>query len=203
MDSKVFGQFVAKIRKERNMTQAELAGRIGVTDKAVSRWERGLGFPDINTLEPLSNALDISILELMRSEKSVMEKNNNLSESEVTELMANAVAMARENQRQDKASVCLGGIVTLAAAVLVKLTDRANIGGAIFIGAMAALAAVGMYLFARNKEDRDSRKVYGLFMLLGIGIVIGLLRLIGVDSFALVCGLYCILGLVVGIVSGK
>lgn len=203
MDSKVFGQFVAKIRKERNMTQAELAGRIGVTDKAVSRWERGLGFPDINTLEPLSNALDISILELMRSEKSVMEKNNNLSESEVTELMANAVAMARENQRQDKASVCLGGIVTLVAAVLVKLTDRANIGGAIFIGAMAALAAVGMYLFARNKEDRDSRKVYGLFMLLGIGIVIGLLRLIGVDSFALVCGLYCILGLVVGIVSGK
>lgn len=203
MDSKVFGQFVAKIRKERNMTQAELAGRIGVTDKAVSRWERGLGFPDINTLEPLSNALDISILELMRSEKSVMEKNNNLSESEVTELMANAVAMARENQRQDKASVCLGGIVTLAAAVLVKLTDRANIGGAIFIGAMAALAAVGMYLFARNRDDRDSRKIYGIFMLLGIGIVIGLLRLIGVDSFALVCGLYCIIGLVVGIVSGK
>ena len=50
------------------MTQAELAGKIGVTDKAVSRWERGLGFPDINTMEPLADALGISLLELMRSE---------------------------------------------------------------------------------------------------------------------------------------
>lgn len=204
MDSKVFGQFIAGIRKEKNMTQAELAGIIGVTDKAVSRWERGIGFPDINTLEPLSKALDISILELMRSEKSIMEnRNNRLSEGEVTEIMANAVAMARENQKQDKVSVCLGEIVTFVAAVLVKLSGHANVGGALFIGAMAALAAVGMYLFARNKEDRDSRKVYGLFMLLGIGIVICLLYIMGGDAFALACGLYCILGLVVGIVSGK
>ncbi|MCU6686449.1 helix-turn-helix domain-containing protein [Dorea acetigenes] len=42
MDSKVFGQFVAKIRKERGMTQAELGELIGVTDKAISRWERGV-----------------------------------------------------------------------------------------------------------------------------------------------------------------
>ena len=69
MDAIKFGSFVASVRKEKNMTQAELATKIQVTDKAVSRWERGLGFPDINTLEPLSDALEISILELMRSEK--------------------------------------------------------------------------------------------------------------------------------------
>lgn len=204
MDSKVFGQFIAGIRKEKNMTQAELAGIIGVTDKAVSRWERGIGFPDINTLEPLSKALDISILELMRSEKSVMEnRNSNLSENEVAEIMANAVEMARENQRQDKVSVGLGGIVTFVVAVLVKLSGHANVGGSLLIGAMAALAAVGIYLFARNKEDKDSRKIYGIFMLLGIGIVIWLLHIMGVDSLALACGLYCILGLVVGIISVK
>lgn len=50
------------------MTQAGLAGKIGVTDKAVSRWERGLGFPDINTMEPLATALGVSLLELMKSE---------------------------------------------------------------------------------------------------------------------------------------
>ena len=65
MDAIKFGSFVASVRKEKNMTQAELATKIQVTDKAVSRWERGLGFPDINTLEPLSDALEISILELM------------------------------------------------------------------------------------------------------------------------------------------
>lgn len=68
MDAKKFGAFIADRRKQQHMTQAELAGQIGVTDKAVSRWERGLGFPDINTMEPLANALGISLLELMRSE---------------------------------------------------------------------------------------------------------------------------------------
>lgn len=53
MDSELFGQFIAKTRKEKNMIQADPANIIGVTDKAISRWERGKGFPYISTLEPL------------------------------------------------------------------------------------------------------------------------------------------------------
>lgn len=202
MDSKVFGQFIAGTRKEKNMTQADLAQIIGVTDKAVSRWERGIGFPDINTLEPLANALGISVLELMRSEKSDMEnKNSSLTENEVTEMMANAVEMAKENQKQDKISVWLGAIVTVVVAVLVKLSGRANVGGALVVGAIAALAVVGIYFFDRNKEDITSRKIYGLFMLVGIGILLSLFRMMGADALWLVWGLYGILVAVVGIVS--
>ena len=62
MDAKRFGAFISERRKEHHMTQADLAGKVGVTDKAVSRWERGLGFPDINTMEPLAEALDVSLL---------------------------------------------------------------------------------------------------------------------------------------------
>ena len=69
MDAIQFASSVARVRKDKNMTQAELASKIKVTDKAVSRWERGLGFPDINTLEPLAEALGVSVLELMKSEK--------------------------------------------------------------------------------------------------------------------------------------
>ena len=69
MDAQKFGAFVAERRKEKNMTQASLAAKLQVTDKAVSRWERGLGFPDINTLEPLADALELSVLELMKSER--------------------------------------------------------------------------------------------------------------------------------------
>lgn len=196
MDSKVFGQFISSIRKEKNFTQADLAGIIGVTDKAISRWERGIGFPDINTLEPLANALDISILELMRSEKSDMG-NNNLSGDEVTEIMANAIEMSKENQLQDKVSLWIGAILTITAAVLVKLSGHANIGGALFVGAIAALAGVGMYFFARNRKDKESRKIYGIFMLVGIGILILLLHLLGVDSLTLVWGVYCIFSIVV------
>lgn len=70
LDTKKFGCFVANRRKELKMTQKELAAKIQVTDKAVSKWERGLGFPDINTIEGLANALDVSIVELMKSEKN-------------------------------------------------------------------------------------------------------------------------------------
>ena len=60
MDAKEFGAFLAQVRRERNMTQAELAQQLHVTDKAVSRWERGIGLPDINTLEPLADVLGVT-----------------------------------------------------------------------------------------------------------------------------------------------
>lgn len=199
MDSKVFGQFIAGVRKEKNMTQADLAKRIGVTDKAISRWERGIGFPDINTLEPLANALEISVLELMRSEKADMEqKDYRLSEGEVTEMMHHAVEMEKENRRQDKMSVWLAGIVTIAVAVCVKLSGHANVGGALIVGAMAALAVVAMYLFVQNIGDKESRKVYGYFLVLGIGICIFLLHIMGVDYAVITWGLFAILGFIMG-----
>lgn len=67
MDAKTFGAFLADTRRGRGMTQAELADIIHVTDKAVSRWERGIGFPDINTLEPLADALGLSLSQLMHA----------------------------------------------------------------------------------------------------------------------------------------
>ena len=57
MDAYKFGCFVAERRKEQKMTQKDLAAKLQVTDKAVSKWERGLGFPDINSLEPLARIL--------------------------------------------------------------------------------------------------------------------------------------------------
>ena len=82
MEAKQFGQFIAEIRKEKKMTQAELAEKINVTDKAVSRWERGLGFPDIQTLEPLAQSLGISVLELKRSEKTESTGDVDIAETQ-------------------------------------------------------------------------------------------------------------------------
>lgn len=65
MDNLQFGAFVAQLRKERNMTQKELADTLKVTDKAVSKWETGKGFPDVKLLEPLARALGVSLVELM------------------------------------------------------------------------------------------------------------------------------------------
>ena len=71
MEATKLGKFIATIRKEKQLTQAELARKLNVTDKAVSRWERGLGFPDINTLEPLADALGITLTQLMKCSKEI------------------------------------------------------------------------------------------------------------------------------------
>lgn len=69
MDQERFGKFILNLRKEKNLTQNDVAQKLGVTDKAVSKWERGLGCPDISLLVPLSNILGISVNELLLQEK--------------------------------------------------------------------------------------------------------------------------------------
>lgn len=66
MNYNKIGNFIAEKRKEKGFTQKELAEKIGVTDKAVSKWERGLGCPDVSILELLANQLDVSILEILK-----------------------------------------------------------------------------------------------------------------------------------------
>lgn len=165
MDAHKFGAFIAENRKIKNMTQAELAVKLQVTDKAVSRWERGLGFPDINTIEPLAAALDLSIRELMKSEKITTE-NKEISESQVMEMMDDAIKMEKENQRQARTTHWMAGAVMVIVAILAKTLSKSSIGGAVVIGGVAALAVISLYFYVKNYSDRQSRKIYGSFMLL-------------------------------------
>jgi len=65
MDAGKTGKLIAKKRKSMNMTQNELAKKLHITDKAVSKWERGLSFPDISILIPLAEILNISLYDLL------------------------------------------------------------------------------------------------------------------------------------------
>ena len=61
MDREMLGRFIAQRRKELNLTQRELAEALHVTDKAVSKWERGLSYPDVTLLQPLAAALGLRV----------------------------------------------------------------------------------------------------------------------------------------------
>lgn len=73
MNSSITGRKIAVLRKAKGWTQKELADKLHVTDKAVSKWERGLNFPDLALLEPISVLLEISLLELLDVEQAPME----------------------------------------------------------------------------------------------------------------------------------
>ncbi len=74
MNTYVTGSAIKRLREEKGITQAELAAILGVTDKAVSKWETGKGLPDISLVTPLASALGISLMELMSGD-TVTNKN--------------------------------------------------------------------------------------------------------------------------------
>ena len=74
MDQEKIGKFIAKCRKQRKMTQAELGEKLGVTEKSISNWENGRNMPDLSLFKPLCNELNITINELLSGEKIGMDK---------------------------------------------------------------------------------------------------------------------------------
>ena len=74
MNSYITGQTIKRLREEKNLTQTQLAEKIGVSSKAVSKWETSKGLPDISLIEPLSQALGVSVMEIMSGD-TVINKN--------------------------------------------------------------------------------------------------------------------------------
>ena len=68
MNTQKTGQLIAQQRGALGLTQKQLASQLHISDRTVSRWERGVGFPDLSLLEPLADALGLSVIELLRGE---------------------------------------------------------------------------------------------------------------------------------------
>ena len=95
MDQLKIGKFIAECRKQKSLTQMQLSEKIGITDKAVSKWERGIAMPDTSIMLELCDILDISVNELLSGEKINMENNNQKNEQLLLD-------MAKELERKNK-----------------------------------------------------------------------------------------------------
>ena len=96
MDQLKIGKFIAECRKQKNLTQMQLAEKLGITDKAISKWERGIAMPDTSIMLELCEILGISVNELLSGEKINMENNNQNNEQLLLD-------MAKELERKNKA----------------------------------------------------------------------------------------------------
>ena len=89
------GRFIAECRKKANLTQMQLAEKLGITDKAISKWERGLAMPDTSIMLELCDILCIGVNELLKGEKINMENNDQTNEQLLLE-------MAKELEKKNK-----------------------------------------------------------------------------------------------------
>ena len=95
MDQLKIGKFIAECRKNANLTQMQLSEKLGITDKAISKWERGISMPDTSIMLELCDILGISVNELLSGEKIQMENNDKKNEQLLLE-------MAKELEKKNK-----------------------------------------------------------------------------------------------------
>ena len=86
MNQEKIGKFISELRKEKGMTQANLADQLGITDRAISKWETGKSMPDSSIMLDLCNLLSINVNELLKGERIAMEEKNSASEELLLEL---------------------------------------------------------------------------------------------------------------------
>lgn len=123
MEKQTLGQKIAELRKAKNLTQLELATQLNITDKAVSKWERDISCPDINTFPKLAEILGVSVDELLQASTAPKE---NSKEKDVIDMVLKAIPLALSiavivlatiDQIYWENAVSLLGLAVLALAV--------------------------------------------------------------------------------------
>lgn len=131
MSKKTLGEMISFLRKEKNMTQNDLAEKMNVTDKAVSKWERNLSCPDVNSIPKLAETLGVSVENLL----NVQSKPENSKTEDIVNIALIGVALAM-------------GICIVVTSIL-KQIDMNNAVTMLGIG----LVCLSIYLL-KNKKDR-------------------------------------------------
>ena len=129
MDQVKTGRFIQSLRREKELTQLQLAGMLGISDKTVSKWERGAGLPDVGSMLPLCETLGISVNELLTGER--------LSPSEYQEKAEeNIMDLVRENKTNRKRmlqSAACATVTVIAVTSLVMLASLLEMPAAVRI----------------------------------------------------------------------
>ena len=160
MDPKKTGTIISDARKNMNMTQKELADKLYVSDKAVSKWERGLCFPDISVLIPLTEILNISLYDLLRGER--------MKKSEVEETLKNTISYTNNELKRNKkkytiiSSIIILGVVILSVLSLIFISKNNDIGGIVDRDTIYDISYYSEYV--TSVESKDSEKIELIIM---------------------------------------
>ena len=131
MANKSMGEVISTLRKEKGMTQKELADKLNITDKAVSKWERDISFPDTAAIPKLAEILEVSVEELMNAK--IMPVSGRKGAGQVVNIILKAIPAAM-------------GVAVVVTSLLGKLDVES---GFTMLG--TGLACIGVYLLGRKE----------------------------------------------------
>lgn len=142
-DQKKIGEFISHARKEKGLTQRQLADEIGVTDKAISRWETGRGMPDTGTIPFLCTALGINVNELLSGERLSVEAYGGKAEDNMVKLIKDNEQI-KKTSKENRVGTVVGMVILLLFLTAIVLFGRGQIGW--FVDMPSLLAVMGIWL---------------------------------------------------------
>ena len=152
MNQETIGKFISKCRKDKKMTQQELADKLGVTDRAISHWENGRRLPDYSLLKPLSEILGVSINELLTGEK-INEKDALVKADENIMKLTDLITL--KSMKSGIIGMCICFIIlTLISIIKQESTDS-------LVSMICAYNAVTM-LFRYKHDKSDQSLIAGV-----------------------------------------
>lgn len=121
MDKEKMGEFILALRKEHSMTQKEMADSLGLTDKAISKWERGLSYPDISMLEPVATLFGVSVMELLKGER--IEETTFIPMQDAQKMIDESISMSDDEitkkHKKNKRIILMLCVVTMFLVSLI------------------------------------------------------------------------------------
>lgn len=154
MNQEKIGKFISKCRKDKNLTQEQLASKLGISDRAVSKWERGLNLPDASLMIELCDILDINVNELLTGE--IIEKKDYMEKAEIN-LVKMKELEEKNNKKLLKIETVIGLICSIPFIVLTFIIGYAKID---FIPQIILIIVLGIVfivgLFFAMKLEREA-----------------------------------------------
>lgn len=149
------GRFISELRKAQNMTQKSLAEKLEVTDKAVSKWERGISCPDVSLLIPLSKVLGVTASELLNGERtreSVEETKDDIVEEAILYSKRNAVLKTGRVKKNILAVISLTFMIAIVACVITDICITRSLTWSLIVILSLAFSWILLLPFFRAKE---------------------------------------------------
>ena len=155
MNQVAIGNFIGKKRKELNLTQAQLAEKLGVSNKTVSKWENGKCMPDYGIIQPLCAELGISVSELMDGEEQPQDSIRAYDEGQILDLIKRTQAL--ESQR-----TTLGGVILIVLGIAICAlsfsfggSDVKDFVSGVMLGISCVAMLAGVYIVGSSLARRS------------------------------------------------
>lgn len=154
MNQLTIGKYIAQKRRTLNLTQEQLAETLGVSNKAISKWENGKCMPDYSVIQPLCEALHVTLAELMDGEDAAEDSMRAYDNDQILDLLHRMQELERQRQVLSGAVLIVLGIASSALSATVGGTDVKDFISGLLLGLAIVEMIAGLIIAVKNSDGR-------------------------------------------------